>query len=150
MANTYSTTYSKTLTNGWKTSLSSGKKDLFTVSAEYSGSVSTSESSQQSASTTTTTTTTSGTTSSLTLNLICPADIPSNAHCDWDFKAYSVTSWNSVAWKIPATFTLLGGRNFTSTLGGSTTGSTAVNNAKLVSLKCNGVEYDTKEGVVWP
>ncbi len=137
IANSYTTTYCHTLTNGWKVSAGVSKKDVFSVSAEYSGSVSDSETNSESASQTTTTTTTSGTTSSLTLNLLCPANIPSNSDCTWIFNAFSVTSWNSYAWQIPATFTLLGGKTFASVLGGSTTGTAAFNNATLSSVTCN-------------
>ncbi len=149
IGNTYSTTYSKTITNGWNLEVTGtkGVKDVWmtAVKAAYSGSVSNTESNQQTASQTTTTTTSSGVSSTLTLNSLCPATVPSNTMCTWNYNAYSVTSWNSIAWKIPATFTLLGGKHFTNVLGGSSSsGNTAYNNATLTSVVCNGVDY-TKE-----
>ncbi len=136
VGNSWSTTYSQTLTNGWSVGVtgSVGQKDVgsISVTAGYSGSVSNSESTQQSAMQTTTTT--SGTTSSISLDMPCPATIPNDTMCTWTYNSFSVTAWNSVAWDIPATFTLLGGQQITTVLGGgSTSGSTAFN--KALNLK---------------
>ncbi len=144
VGNSFSTSYSKSVSLGWKISETVGDEELgVSIEEEYSGSVATTATSETSTSTETSNTTTSGSATTVTVNLLCPAGVPANAICTWTYTGYSTTSWNSGAWTLPATYQLLAGNQFNNVIGGcSASGTSNRNNLSLKSLVCNGVKYN--------
>ncbi len=141
VGNSYSTTYSKTVTTGWSVAVNVGA-DGFGVQAAYSGAVATTDTSPSAASTDTSAANTTGSSTTVTVDLTCPEKIAPDTMCTWTFSGYSTTTWSNVVWSLPASFQLLAGNRFSAAIGGSTTSGTSNRNSlSLLSLVCNGINY---------